>query len=351
MAGTEPDDEVICPRPDCSATFSSVYGRNSHLSRSHRIEDELIEELQRLREEIGEVPTQTEIQEHSKFSLQPYYTNFDGLIDAFEQAGLNCTENKISEDELIAELKRLDREFSHPVRKSLIQEEGKYSYHTYTRRFGSMNGARRRAGLDEYHKTDSRISDNELLDEIYTWVNKKGRPPRADEMSKDGKYGRKTYTRRFGSWNNAIRKAGYEPIPPGDEATGEEHPRWKESSEFPDYYGPNWCDARREVIERDGRKCRVCGTDSKGGERSLDVHHITPARKFNDSGEVDFEEMNDLSNLVTLCRRCHGTLEGKLQDCDPALFAALGREHVELTHGGKTTIVQQYRQDTGGPDT
>ena len=55
---------------------------------------------------------------------------------------------------------------------------------------------------------------------------------------------------------------------------------------------------RKAVILRDGCKCRECGkTNCK-----LEVHHIKP-RRLNGS--------NTLSNLITLCEKCHQKTEGK----------------------------------------
>ncbi len=53
----------------------------------------------------------------------------------------------------------------------------------------------------------------------------------------------------------------------------------------------NWRNVRDEVLERDGYRCTVCGS-----QVNLDVHHITPKRK----GGQDVPE-----NLETLCEKCH----------------------------------------------
>ena len=52
---------------------------------------------------------------------------------------------------------------------------------------------------------------------------------------------------------------------------------------------------RREVIERDGGRCRDCG------EAGAEVHHVVfRSRGGNDSA----------ANLVTLCLVCHGARHG-----------------------------------------
>ena len=54
---------------------------------------------------------------------------------------------------------------------------------------------------------------------------------------------------------------------------------------------PEWAKRRKEIIARDGGKCRKCGRST-----DLEVHHIHP--KF--EGGSDEPE-----NLATLCAVCH----------------------------------------------
>lgn len=64
-------------------------------------------------------------------------------------------------------------------------------------------------------------------------------------------------------------------------------------------YGSDWSVVRRRILDRDGWRCRGCG--SGGG---LDVHHRRPLRTFEVAADGNRE-----SNLVTLCRTCHQTAE------------------------------------------
>ncbi len=73
------------------------------------------------------------------------------------------------------------------------------------------------------------------------------------------------------------------------------------------HYGINWESQKRKAKKRDSSTCQVCGYKS-GGKRFLDVHHIIPAKRF-----IDLELANNLSNLITLCRKCHVMVEkGKI---------------------------------------
>lgn len=58
---------------------------------------------------------------------------------------------------------------------------------------------------------------------------------------------------------------------------------------------PEWKRIRNSVLERDNFRCAVCGTST-----GLNVHHITYKNIFN--------EQENLSDLVTLCRKCHKTI-------------------------------------------
>lgn len=66
-------------------------------------------------------------------------------------------------------------------------------------------------------------------------------------------------------------------------------------------YGADWDQKRKRVLRRDDYTCQRCGHQSgphAGDEgRILQVHHV---EKLSEGGS------NDESNLVTLCRPCHG---------------------------------------------
>jgi len=85
---------------------------------------------------------------------------------------------------------------------------------------------------------------------------------------------------------------------------GPNNPRWKGGT-LP-YYGPNWRPQRRNARRRDNYTCQRCGkTESEIGKQ-LDVHHIVPFREF---GVERYKEANALSNLISLCYRCHTWVE------------------------------------------
>jgi len=65
------------------------------------------------------------------------------------------------------------------------------------------------------------------------------------------------------------------------------------------YRGPGWLTLRKDILERDGYKCRVCNeTQDEAREKGhpLNVHHIVPWEVSQD---------NSPDNLITLCQPCH----------------------------------------------
>lgn len=60
-------------------------------------------------------------------------------------------------------------------------------------------------------------------------------------------------------------------------------------------YTDNWDQIRRSVYQRDGHRCVMCGKKGK-----LHAHHIVP---------VAISRDNSMSNLVSVCSKCHRKLE------------------------------------------
>lgn len=71
----------------------------------------------------------------------------------------------------------------------------------------------------------------------------------------------------------------------------------------------NWKDPvysqwRKSIRERDGNKCQWPGCESKS---RLQVHHI---KTWGSSPSARF----DMTNGITLCKKCHDSIKGKEKD-------------------------------------
>jgi DEAD/DEAH box helicase domain-containing protein len=74
----------------------------------------------------------------------------------------------------------------------------------------------------------------------------------------------------------------------------------------PNDYGPGWPAQRDQARARDSYRCQSCGLAEQG--RAHHVHHKIPFRTF-----VSPQQANQLSNLVTLCPRCHRQAESAVR--------------------------------------
>jgi hypothetical protein len=86
--------------------------------------------------------------------------------------------------------------------------------------------------------------------------------------------------------------------------TGKDNSNWSEELRPVNNYGPNWSLVRKQTRERDNYTCQKCDKNEEEFSKKLDVHHIIPFRLFD-----KFEHGNDLRNLITLCKSCHGKVE------------------------------------------
>jgi len=76
---------------------------------------------------------------------------------------------------------------------------------------------------------------------------------------------------------------------------GESNPNWRGGKAK---YDSLWLKNRILVLKRDNYTCQCCL--NRGG--ILNVHHIKSIKNFMYN---ELEKAHDLSNLITLCRKCH----------------------------------------------
>lgn len=192
-----------------------------------------------------------------------------------------------------------------------MRDRGQFSAQPYEEYFGSWSTALRVLGYPPNH--ENRISEQRLLSELNRVAELCEGTPREIDMVLHGKFSHDAYIAHFGSWNDAVETAGFEPnVVYGLETQSL-------------YYGSQWPQQRAVVLERDGYACRVCGRQAEQmyNERPH-VHHITPARQFgahDPDVETNYAAMNHPSNLISLCPSCHGTFEGNWTQYAPEQFA------------------------------
>jgi len=174
-------------------------------------EDDLLDEVRRLRDKLDRVPTLGDLQEHGQYSYGPYYSTFGGWINTLQKLNyeLPVAFQDVPEEELLKEIDRLAEKLDRPPKLDDVHERGKYPASRYRVAFGTWNNALKQAGYEL--NEESGMSNSALLGEIERLKDELGHVPVVEELHKHGKYSYPTYVDRFESWPNAVKTAGYTP--------------------------------------------------------------------------------------------------------------------------------------------
>ena len=169
---------------------------------------DLIAELQRLRDEVGQIPTVDQMDEHGAYAQITYHERFGSWTEALESAFDEVpdrTWEHISDAELCAELRRIATDDDTPPTTTELKEHGNHSFNTYEDRFGSWRAALRAAGFEP--PPPQEVSTDALLADIQRLRKEFETRPTTGIVREHGKYGVQTYYDRFGSWGKTLDRA------------------------------------------------------------------------------------------------------------------------------------------------
>jgi len=170
---------------------------------------DLLSELRRLADELGRTPTSRDMATHGEYGTSTYSKEFGSWNDAVREANLEIVRQRdVSRKDMIAEIQRLAEELGKSPAVHHMRDQGKFGVTTISREFGSWNTALELAGCEP--NKEMNVPEERLINELTRLRDKLGRPPTAEDMLRDGAYSVGTFDRRFGSWNNALQRAGFE---------------------------------------------------------------------------------------------------------------------------------------------
>lgn len=200
----------------------------------------------------------------------------------------------VSNDELLADLRRLaEKTGRNSVRYDEYTAHGTYSATSLTKRFGSWNNALLRAGLAISKRIN--VPDAEMFENLLSLWQHYGRQPTLEHASAaPSRFVGSTYARRFGSWAKALKIFVEYANGTGAELTEIQVEVLNGQHKTP--RDPS-LRLRWRVLQRDNFKCVACGASpaiTLGVE--LHVDHIHP---WSEGGETVLE------NLQTLCSICN----------------------------------------------
>ena len=195
-------------------------------------EADLVDELQRLRDELGHPPKVDEMRDAGAYSPSTYKYRYGSWTAAVTEIFDDITESDlkrhrgdsgdgdrsnwskgphVSDDELLADLNRLADEVGRTPTSKDVRAHGSHSAHTYVKRFGSWGEALASAGLDDTDDTRTpgraKVPVDDLIADLHRLRDELGTRPTSTDVAREGEYGLATYQRRFGSWGEAAAAA------------------------------------------------------------------------------------------------------------------------------------------------
>jgi hypothetical protein len=102
----------------------------------------------------------------------------------------------------------LPKSLGKPPSTRIYRKHGDYTVKTFCKRFGGWNPALRAAGFEP--NVEINLSNQTLIAALREFAEELGQPPTIEEMEQRGPYTAGPYKRAFGSWNRALQEAGLE---------------------------------------------------------------------------------------------------------------------------------------------
>jgi 5-methylcytosine-specific restriction endonuclease McrA len=204
----------------------------------------------------------------------------------------------VTDDELIHDLTAVEAKLKL-LKKNLTfrsyKELGKFSTSTFTERFGTWNEALKKAGFEPTQEKN--ISLQALFDNLkIVWISKGKQPVFRDMNTPPSQYSASVYTDRLGGWRNALEEFVKSVNNEQEELEKYEVQVKKHILTKRTKRDPSLT-LRFFVLKRDNFRCVACGcSPATHPEVTLEVDHIIPWSK----GGETIEE-----NLQTLCNNCN----------------------------------------------
>ena len=174
-------------------------------------DDEILGEMQRVSSELGNTPlTRRAFSERSKVHDSTVRRRFGGWRNALRAAGLEdqwagSHGHGVSPEILLAEIRRVASLLNtDSLTKKDFNANSEYHAGAALSRFGSWANAIRKAGLKQ-SKLARRYSDEECFENLLEVWKHYGRPPKYREMGEAPSVIRGKAYLRFGSWSEALQ--------------------------------------------------------------------------------------------------------------------------------------------------
>ena len=192
----EPASETSPVRTDTNGeqTRSPTKQTDKEKKQSEPTRDDLLDEFERVGDQLGKRPTTSEFDEHSQYEPDDVYEYFDSWSAIVETSEIEAA----TRDELLDDLRRLESDLGAPPLSSHIDDQGRFSAYDYRMEFGSVEDALEEAGYD----IESRVL--EILGEV---IDESDGKPKMTDFSSASPYRSNNIYKWFGSWDEALGAA------------------------------------------------------------------------------------------------------------------------------------------------
>ena len=110
-------------------------------------------------------------------------------------------------ENILDDIRSTNSSVDDKITAAMYRENGKYSVREIQNKFGSWNEALKKANFTP--RESKCYGEKELLAELKRVSDIVGRTPKAKEITKHSNHSENQYRYVFGSWNDALQKAGF----------------------------------------------------------------------------------------------------------------------------------------------
>lgn len=177
----------------------------------------LLEDVQQVAAIVGQRPRRRDVERHGEYYIDTYLERCGGTWDdVLEAAGFEPTprSESASREALLEDLERLYEQLTAPPTKPIIDHYGHYSLDRYDEVFDSWDAALHAAEIPEQ---DYQIPTTELIEELQDLADRLDRTPNGADIADHAAYSATTYRSRFGTLAAAYAAADLEPPAAGDD--------------------------------------------------------------------------------------------------------------------------------------
>lgn len=169
-------------------------------------EESVVEDFKRVADKLETEPTLEQYNEHGEYTQTVIYRHFDSYSALKDMVDYERSRFWIDKEDLLNDLQRVAKELDHTPAAEEYNELGEYSHYSLVRQLDTYNNALREIGCEPNHIR------NPTKEQIIAEIQRLGdtEPPKAVDMSNDGKHSIPTVLTKFDTWGDALEAAGYE---------------------------------------------------------------------------------------------------------------------------------------------